>query len=235
MLEIRNLTYHHGSVQFKFDLSVNTGQILCLLGPSGAGKSTLLDLIAGFLTPEHGAIEFCGEDLLLSAPANRPVTSLFQQKNLFLHLKVRDNLALGIHPGMRLTSAQKKRLEEVARMTGLMEQLDKYPQQLSGGQQQRVALARSLLRNKPLLLLDEPFSALDPSLRSEMLRLVRQLAREHRLTVLMVTHHPEDAKVVADELLFIILGKSHCQGPVSLLDNPPSQEIRDYLGQPDSK
>lgn len=230
MLIIDELVTSYPDWRVSFSARLAPGQITALIGPSGAGKSTLLGMIAGFVPVESGALTFCGEDLLPLGPAARPVTTLFQDHNLFLHLSVFDNIAIGLQPGLRLNPAQRQQVTDAARRVGLGEMLTRLPEQLSGGQQQRVGLARALVRGKPLLLLDEPFSALDPALRREMLAEVAGLAREQNITVLMVSHNPEDAELIADQLLFVDEGRIALQGLPSLLRDSDHPGLRRYLG-----
>ncbi|MCS3457722.1 thiamine transport system ATP-binding protein [Aeromonas sp. BIGb0405] len=230
MLIIDELVTSYPDWRVSFSARLAPGQITALIGPSGAGKSTLLGMIAGFVPVESGALTFCDEDLLPLGPAARPVTTLFQDHNLFLHLSVFDNIAIGLHPGLRLNPAQRQQVTDAARRVGLGEMLTRLPEQLSGGQQQRVGLARALVRGKPLLLLDEPFSALDPALRREMLAEVAGLAREQNITVLMVSHNPEDAELIADQLLFVDEGRIALQGLPSLLRDSDHPGLRRYLG-----
>ncbi|WP_042866531.1 ATP-binding cassette domain-containing protein, partial [Aeromonas piscicola] len=197
----------------------------------GAGKSTLLGMIAGFVPVESGTLSFDGENLLPLGPAERPVTTLFQDHNLFLHLSVFDNIAIGLHPGLRLSPAQQAQVKQAAERVGLGDMLARLPEQLSGGQQQRVGLARALVRGKPLLLLDEPFSALDPALRREMLAEVARLACEQGITVLMVSHNPEDAQLIADQVLFVDEGRIALQGTPDILQNSDHPGLLRYLGQ----
>ena len=178
-----------------------------MLGPSGAGKSTLLNLIAGFLQPASGSIAIDNRDFTNAPPAKRPVSMLFQENNLFTHLTVRQNIALGMHPGLRLNDAQREKLEVIAAQMGIAEFIDRLPGELSGGQRQRVALARCLVREQPLLLLDEPFSALDPALRQEMLALVQEVCQRQQLTMLMVSHSIEDAARIAPRSVVIAEGR----------------------------
>lgn len=203
MLTLNDLSYRYQSRTLSFTLQAAKGERLVILGPSGAGKSTLLSLIAGFLPVTGGELWIDGKDCTGLPPAERPVSMLFQENNLFAHLNVQQNLGLGLHPGLRLTSRQKQQVSDILRQTGLEGLADRLPGQLSGGQRQRVALARCLLRQRPLLLLDEPFSALDPHLREEMITLTDQLCREHHITLLMVSHHQEDIRRIADRAIII--------------------------------
>ncbi|KLV02431.1 thiamine ABC transporter ATP-binding protein [Photobacterium aquae] len=220
------------STELCFDLDLQRGDIVALLGPSGAGKSTLLAMIAGFLKPHSGELQIDGKRIEASlAPAERPLSILFQEHNLFPHLSVFENIGLGLHPGLSLNDSDREQVKAAAAKVGLDTYLDRLPEQLSGGQRQRVALARCLLRQRPLLLLDEPFSALDPALRQEMLMLVQQLASEQKTTVLMVTHSPEDARKIANRCAFIEEGRVKVFGATSeLLTRPSEPALRRYLG-----
>lgn len=154
-------------------------------------------MIAGFLQPDSGTIVLENQDHTRTPPSRRPVSMLFQENNLFTHLTVRQNIGLGLHPGLKLNDAQRATLTAIATQMGLEDLLDRLPGQLSGGQRQRVALARCLVREQPVLLLDEPFSALDPALRQEMLVLVNEVCQRQNLTLLMVSHSVEDALRIA--------------------------------------
>ncbi|WP_323917019.1 thiamine ABC transporter ATP-binding protein [Aeromonas caviae] len=231
MLVIEELVNSYPDWQVTFSATLPKGEITALIGPSGAGKSTLLGMIAGFVPVESGTLTFDGQDLLSLGPAERPVTTLFQDHNLFLHLSVFDNIAIGLHPGLRLNPAQKRLVQEAADKVGLGEMLTRLPEQLSGGQQQRVGLARALVRGRPLLLLDEPFSALDPALRREMLAEVARLACEQGITVLMVSHNPEDAQLIADQVLFIDAGRIALQGKPDILHSSDHPGLLRYLGR----
>ncbi|WP_323943860.1 thiamine ABC transporter ATP-binding protein [Aeromonas caviae] len=231
MLVIEELVTSYPDWQVTFSATLPKGEITALIGPSGAGKSTLLGMIAGFVPVESGTLTFDGQDLLSLGPAERPVTTLFQDHNLFLHLSVFDNIAIGLHPGLRLNPAQKRLVQEASDKVGLGEMLTRLPEQLSGGQQQRVGLARALVRGRPLLLLDEPFSALDPALRREMLAEVARLACEQGITVLMVSHNPEDAQLIADQVLFIDAGRIALQGKPDILHSSDHPGLLRYLGR----
>ena len=190
-----------------FDLHVAAGERIAIVGPSGAGKSTLLNLIAGFVLPTQGNIWLNGENHTRSAPYERPVSMLFQENNLFPHLTVQQNLALGLKTSLKLTALEQDQIEQVADAVGLTSFLSRLPNSLSGGQKQRVALARCLLRDKPILLLDEPFSALDPELRLDMLNLIDELCHSKNLTLLLVTHQPSELTGKVDRMLRIENGR----------------------------
>jgi len=210
----------------RFDLRIAAGERVAILGPSGAGKSTMLSLVAGFLAPVSGQILLNGDDHSATPPARRPVSMLFQENNLFSHLTVRQNMGLGLHPGLKLSAQQKQDLEEIARQVGLSECLDRLPSQLSGGQRQRVALARCLLRSQPILLLDEPFSALDPALRSEMLSLLDKVCGQRNLTLLMVSHNLDDAARIAPRTLLVVDGRIFYDGPTQALVDGSAPEAK---------
>ncbi|MGA8118899.1 thiamine ABC transporter ATP-binding protein ThiQ [Rouxiella badensis] len=224
MLTLNRVTYLFDNLPMRFDLQINAGERVAILGPSGAGKSTLLSLIAGFLRPGRGEIELNQQDHTSTPPAKRPVSMLFQENNLFSHLTVRQNMGLGLHPGLKLNQSQKQELEALAQQVGLEECLDRLPSQLSGGQRQRVALARCLLRSQPILLLDEPFSALDPALRSEMLTLLDNVCDQRQLTLLMVSHNLDDAARIAERTVLIVDGRVDYDGPTQALVDGTASE-----------
>ncbi|EKO3439892.1 thiamine ABC transporter ATP-binding protein [Vibrio fluvialis] len=221
MLVLDNVRYEYQDEWFVFDLSVAQGSIVALMGPSGAGKSTLLSLVAGFIEPHSGDIHVQSNGEAVSvvgkAPYLRPFSMLFQEHNLFAHLSVRDNIGLGLHPGLKLSAAQCEQVVRAANMVGVGDFLDRLPEQLSGGQRQRVALARCFVQPHPVWLLDEPFSALDPLLREEMLTLVKTLAAERSITVLMVTHHISDARAIATHFAFMAQGQVQRMEPIAAL------------------
>jgi len=193
-------TYHHDgrSDLYRYDLRVNAGEVVGILGPSGSGKSTLIDLLAGFLLPTGGTIRY--DDTLLNdlPPEKRPITTLFQQHNLFEHLTAEQNLLIGLHGTIRGTPEEHARARAILGELGIADQADKVVTALSGGQQQRVALGRALLRERPILLLDEPFTGLDQATRTDVLDLVRTLTSQRGLHTVMVTHEPSDADAIAD-------------------------------------
>ena len=217
MITLTDVTWLYQHLPMRFSVSVAKGERIAILGPSGAGKSTLLNLVAGFLLPAKGNITLNGDDHTFSPPSARPVSMLFQENNLFSHLTVKQNIALGMHPGMKLNKEQQVRLVMMAEKMAIQDLLDRLPAQLSGGQRQRVALARCLVRQQPILLLDEPFSALDPALRQEMLLLLDQLCQEQQLTLLMVSHSIEDAARIAERSLVVAGGQIVWDGATEIL------------------
>ena len=207
MIRLDNVFLADDALPMTFDLQVVAGERIAIVGPSGAGKSTLLNLIAGFVLPTRGEVWLNGENHTQSAPYERPVSMLFQENNLFPHLTVQQNLALGLKTSLKLTALEQDQIERVADAVGLTSFLSRLPNSLSGGQKQRVALARCLLRDKPILLLDEPFSALDPELRMEMLNLIDELCYSKKLTLLLVTHQPSELTGKVDRMLRIENGR----------------------------
>lgn len=212
MLKLTDITWLYHHLPMRFTLSVARGEQVAVLGPSGAGKSTLLNLIAGFLTPASGTLMIEGDDHTATPPSRRPVSMLFQENNLFSHLNVQQNIGLGLDPGLKLSALQREKLMHIARQMGIDNLMRRLPAELSGGQRQRVALARCLVRDQPVLLLDEPFSALDPALRQEMLALVSDVCHNRQLTLLMVSHSVEDAARIAPRSVVVADGRIAWQG-----------------------
>jgi len=196
MLKLDNVSLQLGPNQYSFTLTVEANSVVAVLGKSGSGKSTLLNIIAGFLKPDAGNMSWHDQSLI-ELPANeRPVTSLFQQHNLFTHLSVRQNIGLGISPDLTLTLDDQKKIEQALFEVGMQGHIDKRASTLSGGEQQRVALARCLLRDQPILLLDEPFSALDEATRHDMIELTKRIIHDRKLCTILVTHNKDDAKMM---------------------------------------
>jgi len=193
-LELTDIQLTIGNLNLTFNLRAKAGEVHAVLGKSGAGKSTLLNIIGGFLTPASGHLTWYGKSILSIPPDIRPVTTLFQAHNLFDHLSLRQNVALGISPNLKLTKYDWQCVDKVLQEVGLQEREQALPEQLSGGEQQRAGLARCLIRERPILLLDEPYGALDEGTRTEMLRLTQRVVEEHQLCVLMVTHAQQDAE-----------------------------------------
>lgn len=224
MIHFNDVKYSYQKEQFCFDIEIAQGSIIAVLGASGAGKSTLLNLVAGFIEPSAGDILISGKSVLNVQPHLRPLSILFQAGNLFEHLSVADNIALGLHPGLKLSEQQLQQVLSIAKQVGVDSFLERFPQQLSGGQKQRVALARCFVKNCPILLLDEPFSALDPLLREEMLNIVKVLSSQHKVTVLMVTHHIPDALAIGSHFMFVENGKVEKINDISLLTKSDSNQ-----------
>jgi thiamine transport system ATP-binding protein len=231
VLQLERLTLSQGSFRLTADWSAKPGSRIAVMGPSGAGKSTLLSAIAGFLTPTVGRIVWDGADMAAAPAGERPVTILFQDQNLFPHLTVAQNLGLGLRPDLRLSPVELEGIEKALTRVGLAGLGPRRPAQLSGGQASRAALARALLRARPILLLDEPFAALGPALRFEMLDLVREVADETGALVLMVTHDPKDALALGGMTAFVASGIVRPPVPTSELLADPPPEVQDYLGQ----
>ena len=208
MLKLTDITWLYHHLPMRFSLTVERGEQVAILGPSGAGKSTLLNLIAGFLTPASGSLTIDGVDHTTMPPSRRPVSMLFQENNLFSHLTVAQNIGLGLNPGLKLNAAQQEKMRQM----GIDNLMARLPGELSGGQRQRVALARCLVREQPILLLDEPFSALDPALRQEMLTLVSTSCQQQKMTLLMVSHSVEDAARIATRSVVVADGRIAWQG-----------------------
>lgn len=212
------------------DLELEQGQRYAVIGPSGAGKSTLLSALCGFVPLQSGRITWQGHDISNADPAARPMTMLFQDNNLFPHLTVLQNVGLGLRPDLRLSAVEQAQVLDALRRVGLAEHGTKRPAALSGGQQSRAALARVLVQARPLVLLDEPFAALGPALRNEMLDLVADLVAETGAALIMVTHAPEDVRRIADQVVFVADGRAEAPQPAAaLMDNPPPA-LRAYLG-----
>jgi thiamine transport system ATP-binding protein len=201
MLTLKAVKVRLAERQWRFNIDLNTHGIYALFGRSGSGKSTLLNVIAGFLKASSGSIAWQEQTLNNLEPAQRPVTTLFQDHNLFSHLTVLQNIGLGISPNLKLQPAQTENLHAVLGKVGLTGYEKKLPGSLSGGEQQRVALARCLLRRQPILLLDEPFSALDATTRQEMITLLQEVIDSYKPCVLMVTHDEADADALSASIL----------------------------------
>ena len=200
MLEVKDLAFSYAGTppaEFSFNLIVAHGEIVVVSGRSGAGKTTLLNLIAGFLTPDRGRVICQGQDLAGMAPADRPLSMIFQDDNLFEHLTCRFNVALGLRPSLSLSKAEWQAVDAAMDELGILAVQRRLPRAISGGQQQRVALARALIRaewqNRKLLLFDEPFSALDPDTRVDCINRVKHLVANNNMAALMVSHNQDDA------------------------------------------
>lgn len=230
MLTLDGVLIQQDAFVLRADFVLVTGTVAAVIGPSGAGKSTLLNVISGFFAPVQGRVLWKGQDITDLPPAKRPVAVLFQDNNLFPHLTVAQNVGLGIRPDLRLTSEDHRHVGQALARVGL-EGLDgRKPATLSGGQQGRVALARILVQRRPLILLDEPFAALGPALKVEMLDLVAELAAELGATLLMVSHDPQDARRIAPHVILVADGIAMPPQPTEALLNDPPPALAAYLG-----
>ena len=196
-----------GDHDFAFDLGIPAGSFAVITGPSGSGKSTLFNLIAGFEAPRSGRILIGENDVTRLSPADRPVSLAFQDNNLFAHLDIFTNVALGISPALRLDADARSRVSEALARVGLGGFEKRLPGNLSGGERQRAAFARAIVRHRPVMLLDEPFAALDPALRRDMGDLLLSLHADEGFTVLMITHDPQEAERLADMAVFVDRGR----------------------------
>lgn len=231
MLQTDDLLIRQDGFALAANWSVPAQARVAIIGPSGGGKSTLLMTIAGFIRPTRGRVLWQGRDLDGVPPGERPMSILFQDQNLFPHLTIGQNLGLGLNPRLQLGPADHRRIEETLRRVGLDGMSGRKPAQLSGGQIARAALARAMLRAQPLLLLDEPFAALGPGLRAEMLDLVAEVATQNGATVLMVTHDPSDALRLGGLAILVADGVALPPRPVEELLADPPPALRAYLGR----
>jgi thiamine transport system ATP-binding protein len=215
MLVIENCRLVWPDFSADYTMRVKKGALCAIIGPSGGGKTTLLHMIAGFETPESGTLTFDGQDLLPLEPAKRPAAIVFQDHNLFPHLTAAQNIALGIRPSLRMSDNERFLVDETLEAVGLTGFAARKPGEMSGGQRQRVALARALVSGRPLILLDEPFSSLDPGLRRDMIQLVDALRRKRSVTVLMTIHTPEDVADLAGQMVFVADGRVLASGEPS--------------------
>lgn len=231
-IRLDDVRFSYGETVMHFDAAIPGGVIAAIVGPSGSGKSTLLNLIAGFEFPRSGRILIAGEDVTALSPADRPVSMVFQENNLFAHLTVEQNVGLGRSPNLGLNAKDRADIAEALSRVGLAGKEQRKPEALSGGERQRVAIARALIRQRPVLLLDEAFASLGPALRHQMLDLVRELHLETGMTVLMVTHTPEDALYLDALLLFLDTGRISAMGPSAELLSPAGPDaLRHYIGE----
>jgi thiamine transport system ATP-binding protein len=231
MLLVEGCRLEYPDFSAHYSLHVPSHALCAVVGPSGGGKTTLLHLIAGFEEAIAGCLCFEGQDLTPLRPSERPLAMVFQDHNLFPHLTALQNVALGLRPSLRLRGDDERRVAEALAAVGLSELADRRPGEMSGGQRQRVALARALVTEKPLLLLDEPFGGLDPGLRRSMIRLVDDLRRDRRITVVITIHTPEDIVSVADCIAFVAEGAVIAEGlPGDILDPARDPRIAAFLG-----
>ena len=236
-IEIRNIKKNFGEFSALNDVSLDvpSGELVALLGPSGCGKTTLLRIIAGLEAPDAGSIHFHGKDTAERDVRERQVGFVFQHYALFRHMTVFENVAFGLRvrpKETRPTDAEiKRRVHELLELVQLDWLADRYPPQLSGGQRQRIALARALAVEPKVLLLDEPFGALDAQVRKELRRWLRRLHDELHITSVFVTHDQEEALEVADRI--VVMNRGHVEQigtPQEVYNNPATPYVYNFLG-----
>ncbi|MBD2451786.1 sulfate/molybdate ABC transporter ATP-binding protein [Nostoc sp. FACHB-152] len=230
---VENVSKNFGSFKAvdQVDLTVKSGSLVALLGPSGSGKSTLLRLIAGLEMPDSGRILLTGKDSTYQSVQERNIGFVFQHYALFKHMTVRQNIAFGLEIRQAPAKKVKGRVEQLLELVQLSGLGDRYPSQLSGGQRQRVALARALAVEPEVLLLDEPFGALDAKVRKDLRAWLRRLHDEVHVTTVFVTHDQEEAMEVSDEVVVMNKGKVEQVGtPAEIYDNPASAFVMSFIG-----
>jgi sulfate transport system ATP-binding protein len=232
-IKVENVSKRFGSFQAVdgVSLEVKTGSLVALLGPSGSGKSTLLRMIAGLELPDMGKIWLIGEDATYQPVQERHIGFVFQHYALFKHLTIRQNIGFALEIRKIAKNKIQQRVEELLQLVQLGGLGDRYPSQLSGGQRQRIALARALAVQPRVLLLDEPFGALDAKVRKELRNWLRQLHEEVQVTTVFVTHDQEEAMEVADEIVVMNHGRVEQVGkPSEIYDNPVTPFVMSFLG-----
>ena len=232
-IEVRNVSKRFGEFQAldHVSLEVPSGSLTALLGPSGSGKSTLLRVIAGLEQPDSGLVEIDGSDATREPPQRRGIGFVFQHYAAFKHMTVRDNVAFGLTIRKRPRPEVRARVAELLELVQLAPFGDRYPAQLSGGQRQRMALARALAVEPKVLLLDEPFGALDARVRAELREWLRRLHEEVHVTTVFVTHDQEEAMDVADQIAVMNRGVvEQVGGPRDLYEEPESEFVMSFIG-----
>jgi len=233
-IAVNNVSKHFGDFAAldEVSVSVEAGSLTALLGPSGSGKSTLLRVIAGLERPDSGTVSIAGLDVTGRPPQQRGVGFVFQHYAAFKHMTVWDNIAFGLTIRKRPKAAIRQRVQELLELVQLEGLARRYPAQLSGGQRQRMGLARALAVDPEVLLLDEPFGALDARVRKELRAWLRRLHDETHTTTVIVTHDQEEAMEVADEVVVMNRGRiEQVAGPVELYERPANEFVMTFVGQ----
>ena len=230
MLRLNNISIIRDAFKIRASFELLPLSRTALIGPSGGGKSTILDTIAGFIEPQSGQVIIEGRNMSGVNPGQRPVSIVFQDNNLFPHMTSIQNVGLGLNKPRKLTKLDRELIFDALARVGLHEYANRFPGTLSGGQQSRLALARVLICKKPWILLDEPFSALGPAQRQDMLGLVQSLCKETKAGLIMVTHDPLDALAICDSTIVVANNSTFSPVPTKeLLTNPPPV-LAEYLG-----
>ena len=224
-----NFSFEENYLAISANLSLESDKIYAIIGPSGAGKSTFLNLISGFSEISSGSISWNEKEISDLPPSKRNISILFQDNNLFPHLSVWRNLALAVSHWPKISNDDEGKLRSVISEIGIQGLESRKPSQLSGGQQSRVALARVLLQRNKILLLDEPFAALGPSLKDQMLELIEKIAKKRGLLVLMVTHDPADANKIASQTIVVKNNNVHPPLDTNKALDPINGPLADYL------
>ena len=230
MIRVERARITQGDFTLRAAFEVTAGRRVAVAGPSGAGKSTLLGVLGGYVPMLAGTLYVDGRDVTGAPPDARGIAMLFQDGNLFPHLTVAQNVGLGLRPRLRLTPSERDRVQAALDRVGLADCFERKPGALSGGQQSRAALARALLQDAPVLLLDEPFAALGPALRADMLALTAEVVAESGATLLMVTHAPLEVVDMVDDLIFVDAGDVTPPAPAAAILADPPAALRAYLG-----
>jgi putative spermidine/putrescine transport system ATP-binding protein len=233
-LEIRDMTKHYdnGDGVNHINLKIYEGEIVTMLGPSGCGKSTILRTIGGFLDVSSGDILIDNKSVVNLPPEKRPTAMVFQSYNLWTHMSVYENLAFGLKLRKTPKDVIQSEIEKYMKLVSMSGFEKKYPTQLSGGQQQRIAIARSLMLKPSVLLLDEPFSALDAKIRQQMREELKKIQSELGITVVFVTHDQEEAMALSHRIVVMNKGVFEQIGtPTEIYDNPTSKYVASFIGE----